>query len=88
MDWQRALKDPSLMRLGDWLTRQVCENKLVELEEGGMTRKRMEEKFLNEESIKSVIMVEGPDNVAQPFIRLWKSEVPKKQGNNQVHIYI
>ena len=85
MDWKRALKDPSLMKLGDWLTRQVCEHKLAELEEGGMTRRRMEEKFLKEESIKSVIMVEGPDNVAHPFIRLWKSEVPIKQEKGQVH---
>ena len=72
MDWQRALQDPSLMRLGDWLTRQVSENKLAQLEKEGVPKKVMEEKFLREKGeTKTIIMVEDPNKENQPFIKLW-----------------
>ena len=91
MAWQRAIQDPSLMKLGDWLTRQVSESKLAQLEMEGVTRRIMEEKFLREEGeTKTIIMVEDLNKVEQPFIKLWtrkKAGQSKSQRNaeGQVH---
>ena len=74
MAWQKALQDPSLMRLGDWLTRQISEEKLAELEEDGVTKRVMEEKYMKDEVTKTIVMVEDPNKLNQPFIQLWAEE--------------
>ena len=89
MDWQRALQDPSLMRLGDWLTKQVSENKLDQLEKEGVSKRVMEEKFLREKGkTKTIIMVKDPNKETQPFIKLWTSNAGgqiKNQKKDQVN---
>ena len=82
MAWQKSLKDPSLMKLGDWLTRQVSEDKMAQLEKEGVTRKVMEEKFLREEGdTKTIIMVEDPNKHSHPFIKLWTSKATGRTKN-------
>jgi hypothetical protein len=77
MSWEQALADPHLMRLGDWLARQLGEREMAKLEAEGWSKEDLEKQHLRgdyrAERLK-LVMVKSPSSRFRPFVQVWVSK--------------
>jgi hypothetical protein len=78
MSWEQALADPHLMRLGDWLARQLGEREMAKLEAEGSSKEDLEKQHLRSdyraERLKVVMVKEPSSSRFRPFVQVWVSK--------------
>ena len=78
MSWEQALADPHLMRLGDWLARQLGEREMAKLEAEGESKEDLEKQHLwgdyRAERLKVVMVKEPSSSRFRPFVQVWVSK--------------